>query len=96
MTPAAVIAWHKAEAQRYVLIAQNWTGAIEALQGDANGVRRASFHQAAKLAMQTAQQHLDMAHAIEPLMGEPPLAEAVRAALAETASRRDRIRQLAP
>lgn len=71
MTPAAVMAWHTAEAQRYVLIARNWTSSVEALQGDANGVRAACFHQAAKLAMQTAQQHLDMAHALEPLMGAP-------------------------
>lgn len=85
MTPQDVIDHHAAEAGRYVQIARNWTdmAVAEARRADArpNPVRSAGLHQCARAAMAIAQSHLDMAHALSPLMGAPLMsANAVRQA----------------
>lgn len=71
MTPADVTAWHAAEAQRHVLIARNWANAADKLDPATNAVRLDGMKACAREAMAIAKQHLDMAHALEPLMGKP-------------------------
>lgn len=75
MTLQDVIDHHLFEARRHHAIAGNWTASAmkkanrSGAEGRPNAVRDRAFHMCARAAMTAAQLHLDMAHALSPMMG---------------------------